>query len=92
MGTGLYYAGSRLYFDQQNYLAAQRQKLESDRALLDAYSYQLYYKYQQPGFYITDGGTRITGGVITGGVPTKKSDKLDEDFFKVELPKLNQEN
>ena len=66
-----------------NYLEAQRQKLESDRALLDAYSYQV-------GLYIN--GASITGGTITGGILTTKSDKLDEDFFKVELLKLNQNN
>ena len=85
MAAGLIYGGNILYFNQQNYLEAQRQKLESDRALLDAYSYNIYNQYQQPRFY-------ITGDTITGGVPTTKSDKLDEDFFKVELPKLNQEN
>ena len=73
--------------DGQNFLSY------SNRSSADRqYIQQDYYKYQQPGFYTTDGGTRITGGVITGGVATKKSDKLDEDFFKVELPKLNQEN
>ena len=34
----------------------------------------------------------ITGGAITGGIQTIKPDKLDEDFFKIELPKLNQNN
>jgi len=73
-----------------NYLEAQRQKLESERALLDAYSYQIAIQCQQPIRYVSLSG--ITGGTIIGGVPTIKSDKLDEDFFKVELPKLNQEN
>ena len=92
MGTGLYYDGISLYLDQQNYFAAQRQKLESDRALLDAYSYNIYNQYHQHRLCITDDGAKITGGTITGGIPTIKPDKLDEDFFKVELPKLNQNN
>lgn len=83
MGTGLYYDGIQLYFNEQDYLSVLRRQLESERALLDAYSYQV-------GLHIN--GASITGGTITGGILTTKSDKLDEDFFKVELPKLNQNN
>lgn len=84
MAAGLIYGGNISYFNQQNYLEAQRQKLESDRALLDAYSYQITKQYQQQ--------QPIRYGGSLSGITTTKSDKLDEDFFKVELPKLNQEN
>jgi hypothetical protein len=71
-----------------------------DRLILDAYGYSLYSQRQgcpadltkfQIDLYRSRSCSHYFDGTCIKPVP-KKDDKLDDDFFKVELPKLNQEN